>query len=317
MDEVQVAGTTLLSKSEITMTKEVAEWLCSMNEIKGERPFREQHVNHLSGEMIKGLFQAEQANLMTCVCDEKYGDLPAGTEYRINGHHTSWAFIQCVEAGFTPTFTIDMLKYRAATVADMKALYARTDAGAPRTKGHRTFVQVNDYRDYVTFSKNTIDLVSAAIPVWFANSDGIKTNLTSEQIVRIMNSTHYDLCVSVCRIITQCGVHRTGHKMIGRAPVVAAMLATAAVAATEAVEFWTGMANGIGFRDGGDPRLILRDHLSEHSLSAGRSSLKSGKDIVMAESMYRWCLYAWNAWRRGKQLKQLRVDSKNTRPEVV
>jgi hypothetical protein len=116
------------------------------------------------------------------------------------------------------------------------------------------------------------------------------------------------LCAKVANFMQQnCSSSATAH--MRRSPVVAAMLETFKKAPIKAEEFWLAVGNSVGFSSAYDPRLVLRNELNRHALQARTTSVTTQGRSVSVEKMYQWCIYAWNAWREGRELKVLSARS--------
>lgn len=84
-----------------------------------------------------------------------------------------------------------------------------------------------------------------------------------------------------------------------RVPVVAAMYGTFEKNDAEARIFWDQVARGGKEFDDNAPSTVLDEWLK--SIKEEHASVKPGE-------FYRGCVYAWNAYREGKSLKEIKFD---------
>lgn len=90
-----------------------------------------------------------------------------------------------------------------------------------------------------------------------------------------------------------------------RAPIVAAMYATFIRNEAEARKWWDQVARGGVEFDDNAPSTVVDSWLK---------ASKEGEltDALKPAQYYLGCIYAWNAYREGKTLKEIRADSKKT-----
>jgi len=106
----------------------------------------------------------------------------------------------------------------------------------------------------------------------------------------------------------------TRHVM--RRPTIAAMYATFDKAPTIAAMFWQRVCDGLGINNKNDPCGRLRTELLRTAINVGGSRTSQDIKCVDSETMYRWCIQAWNCYRAGEELKAFRVDLDKARPAV-
>lgn len=83
------------------------------------------------------------------------------------------------------------------------------------------------------------------------------------------------------------------------AAIVAALFSTFEVNETVAKEFWASVAKG-GNDEPGDPATVLDDWLERAKGDGKVLNLKPGH-------LYQGCIYAWNAYRTGRDIKDIKV----------
>lgn len=75
--------------------------------------------------------------------------------------------------------------------------------------------------------------------------------------------------------------------------------------------------DGVGLTARYDPRLTLRDGLQGANLRGNAEiPTRGGGRTVLPDDMYAWCVNAWNAWRRGEELRTLRGTINGARPTI-
>lgn len=297
-------GLSVVKNSKVAFTKEMAERLLQMKAVPWERPLRNNHVSFLIGEMKKGTFLTELATLATCVCEELGGD-----EHRINGQHTAWARAELPDADYTPS-PITMLKYRAITVDDMRRLYASFDRGAPRTRSNVIEAYLGGTEQFGSVSPTLVKLLASSLAFWLWESPFMRGQHSADDVAYLMQRDHADLVNKVAVFAGESPI-LLSLDFLRRASVVAAMMETFSKAQKQSEEFWHAVKIGIGFTNADDPRLRLRNALM--TCNVMKSTAKEKKKAIDQETMYRWCIAAWNAWRSDEPVKSLRAPNKRHR----
>jgi hypothetical protein len=126
-----------------------------------------------------------------------------------------------------------------------------------------------------------------------------------------MEGEQYQICHEVATFINDVAVSEV---FIRRACVCAAVFATFNKAKSDAHQFWTAVRTGIGIDTVTDPRKTIRDYLQRMKVAGGNAYNRT--NMVSGEVMFRACIYAWNAWRREEQLRQINCPSSKNRPPV-
>ena len=80
---------------------------------------------------------------------------------------------------------------------------------------------------------------------------------------------------------------------------IAAVLATFDKRPRAAEDFWMPVATGAGFMGNHEPGLRLRTLLADIAVK----SHSKDKVNMTPEQIYRVCLYCWNKWRDGEELR--------------
>lgn len=292
----------LIGRATRELTIKWAEELIDMP-VLWDRPMEDQWVAKLVAAMKRGTFLPEQVNIVTCT----FG----GKEYRMNGQHTSWARLAMPEDYRCP---VTHYRYKAETENDMRRLYATIDRAKARTSGNIVVSYLFGTPEWKGYSKAVLTKLSEGLAYWLCETAHQRQMRDADDRAYLMRVNHLDLAKKVGQFITDEAGESARH--ILRRPVIGAMFATFNKAAAPAREFWQAVRDGVGFVDKHDPRLTLRNGLLSASISLGIGAQPDRKSVAV-EEMHRWCLNAWNAWRRGDQLKILKAVLGCERPKVI
>jgi len=270
-----------------------------------DRRLRPNHVKHLHQTMIRGTFVPSWVTIIVCRCNEAYKDNKAGTVYRMNGQHTSWARLEMPKNYRCP---VNFEKWTAKTVADMRQLYASIDRGAKRTKANVLQSYLGGSDQYGEFASDAVRVVAAGLETLLFDERARRRECDGDSLAYLMLTDHYDTCQKACEFYeshkkTQQHVH------LWRAPVSAVMIESLSKAPVIAKrDFWEYVATGVGFDEKYDARLTYRNALMNCTINTG-NRLVHTKRIVSGEQMFRWGQTAWNAFREGRELRVMRAQS--------
>ena len=294
----------VLFDKKIDFTKEVAMEFIEKNEFEAERPLRDDHVEALVQHAKNGTFLLEQAALADCLC--KFD----GSTRRLNGHHTCW-MRHYMPDDWTPK--IRHVRYEVQTEDEFRTLYSLFDRNAPRSAGHVTQSRLFGSEKYKGISKRALSYAKNGLSYWlWGNDHSERMRHRIDEIVTLMETDHYQLCYDVATFIN--GLPNS-ESFMSRGSVSGAVFATFARAKGDADKFWSSVRSGLGMAEATDPRKVLRDYLQTKKVVGANSYTK--KDMVPSEAMYRACIHAWNAWRKGEQLHQINAPlASKVRPAV-
>lgn len=296
-------GLKLVKRESVELDHDLATGHLNLLEFGADRPLNNAHVLRLMTAMKRGTFMPEQVMLITCTLD--------GKEYRMNGQHTCWARLEMPANYRCP---VQRLRYRAETENDMRRLYASIDRMKGRSGGNVVCSYLFDTPEWAGFSKATVMKLAEAIGFWLWENDHQRHSRDGDDRAYLLMTTYYKLG----RLVGQFVQDSVGEsaKHIRRRPVIAAMLATFSKGQGPAIEFWTAVRDGVGFGSKTDPRLVLRNNLVNAAIGVGMGAAEDKKSVD-GEEMYRWCIYAWNTWRRDEPLKQLKAMRGADRPRPI
>lgn len=296
----------LTAKAAVDFLEQYLEFL--VGDDKVDRVLDENHVILLEREMKAGSFLWEQVNLVICNCE--------GATYRLNGQHTTWARIYAEEHHSLPTGArcpVQLLKYEAATIADMRRLYASLDSAKPRSQANKIAALLLGTKDFPGYRKKDLNLLAAGLGIWKWPNLTARTIHKAQDRATLLLTEHKKIALGTGTIIRE--VKPADVKHIARAPVVAAMLATFDKAQQFAGDFWRAVRDGVNLADKEDPIYVLRHYLFTTTVSTVSSGTTDTK-VVSQEEMFRACLHAWNAKRANRRIKHLRVTLGEERPLI-
>jgi len=293
----------LVKNTKVNFTHDLAQRILTYQAVPWERELRNNHVSFLIREMMKDTFLAELATLATCACEED------GKEYRVNGQHTCWARLEITEEEYSAK-PISVLKYKATTIADLRRLYASFDRGTPRTRSNIIQAYLGDTEQFKGVTSTLVRALASAVSFWLWEKTKDRAEHGADDVAYLMQRDHADLINKVVLYMEEKPVF-CNEPWLRRSPVVAAVLETFSKAQKPSEEFWNSIKIGVGFETGDDPRLRLRNMLMNSVINSSMNV--SGKKRTDQESIYRWCITAWNAWRAGDKVKLIRTSNKRQR----
>jgi len=293
-------GIRLASRKSIRLDEALALRLLEMEKVAYERPLREGDVQELMKAALGHTFRYELVNLAYATHN--------GVDYRINGQHTCWAAMNCKEL----TGDVTLLHYRVDSEEDLRILYSSYDRGAPRTRAHVMFAHLHGLALLDDMANRSVALLGQGYAFWRWDSQAARSRTRPETVAYKLQTDDQETISKIVDAWRLDGVPLDNARHMRRAPVVAAMLATFEIVPTKiAREFWDAVRTGANLQ-AGDPRLLLRDRLSATGVQGSQK-----KDKITGDTMYHWCITAWNAWRRGRTLEHLTVRNAGQRPRPL
>lgn len=299
----------LTNSRKVQLTHELAMKILETTEVPGDRGLRKAQVDKIIMNMRRNTFRYETVSLATAVCREN------GVEYRENGQHTCQAAL-ALPADF-PHEKVNLLTYECDTLEDVRTLYGTFDQNAVRTKSNVVISQLKGTSQFQGVSDRIIRTLTAGVSVWQWDTGAKRSAHDGEDVAYLIQKDH---AVTVNRVVefvvANGGFTSEGSKFMDRSSVYAALLETFGAVPTKAPEFWNAVATGARLEDH-DPRLKLRNTLMVTKLHNANAKVKgqAGRSAG-TEEMYRWCVHAWNAWRKGEKLRQLKTSTDTPRPKA-
>jgi len=207
---------------------------------------------------------------------------------------------------------IRYLRYEVDSEEDFRKLYSLIDRGAPRSTGHITQARLFGTDQYKGASKRTITDVRTGLAYWLWGNDATeRARHRIDEIITLMETDHYQICHDVASFLNDLSA---SEHFIRRAAVIGAIFASFNKAKQDANVFWTSVRTGLDYSEAGDPRKTIRDYLQRMKVAGANSFNKA--NMVPAETMYRACIYSWNAFRRKEKLSQIMVPTSSNRPPI-
>lgn len=278
------------------------------NDSAVDRNLRDHHVTYLMNCMMRGTFRPEWVTIITCILKEPLDKHPIDTEFRMNGQHTCWA-----RAGMPAEWQcpVRFQVYEAATVADMRLLYASIDRNKARTSGDVLNAHLAGIEQFKGVPRKIVQCVASGLAFWLWGDEGrASTGHDSDDTAHQIQTTHKDLSGHITEYIMSAARKHQNH--ITRSPVMAGLFETFQACKTKAPEFWNIVRDGVGADNRSDPRFKLYEALNKANIvsnvgGASPASRRTSKKTVNREEMYRWCIHCWNSWRKGEEMQSLRA----------
>lgn len=304
-------GLKLLSSRTEELNHSLSEDILSTNEFDGDRDLSSAHVKSLVNHMQRGTFRSELVNIIQCRCAEScknsVGEIVSGgATWRLNGQHTAWARLEMPPSYRCP---VTVRRYSAKTEYDMRQLYTSIDRGKARSRVSQSYAIMAGVDDLKKYHKSHLRYIDSGFSMWKWESRDERRTHDSNDTVYVMIADHVK---TACHVLDEISCRPTNtHKFLLRQPIVAAMFATYDKAVAPSREFWGAVTDGVGFSTASDPRNRLRLKLLQYSLNATQVN---NHRVTDSETMHRWCLNAWNLWRGGETVNNIR--SIKARPKM-
>lgn len=291
----------VVSDQLVTLDKAKAEEYLSLPEFDGERKPSEDWVQRLRDEMARGSFVPQSVLLASAWLDD--------TRYKINGQHTCWAIF--LSTG-DPSYQVREVVYRVDDLKQLKLLYSKFDVGRTRSVGHRLRVLLCDTPELADIPPELVEKIALAIRFWQIPGRDERDHYQPEQTAALALKHHLGTFKKVGDYLAELPrEHRPRNQ-----PLLAAMCATFDKAPVKAAEFWTPVLDGVGLPSRTDPRYVLRTLIQNSMLRDSRKHSDGSKESILAEDLYAACIHAWNKWRSGESIKQLRPRAIGKRPKL-
>jgi len=222
-----------------------------------------------------------------------------GRTYRMNGQHSS-EMLCTLDGMFPPNGTVFMSKYKVPNKAGLALLFRQFD---DRKSGRSTADVAGAYQGLVDELKD-IPREKGKTAI-----DGIAWYMAAVQGLPVARGDDkYDL-------FNNAGLHPFIHwiadlftsktpELEKHPPVIAAMFGTYEANTSEAKRFWDEVARSGDQFDDNAPSTVLDNWLRVNHE-------KPDPDIKQA-NVYQGAVFAWNAYRAGKQIPAIRADAKKS-----
>ena len=223
---------------------------------------------------------------------------------RVNGQHSSQMLAELAE-GFPTGLKVHLDEYEVSDLQSLALLFLQFDhrkSGRSAADVAGAFQNVEELHDVPRpIGKVAIDGVS-----WYrAQIEKAPTPRGDEQYTLFHEFNLHDFVKWMGDVFSM----KTPE--MKRVPVVAAMYATFSVHESESRKFWESVARGGAEYEENAPATVLDEWLKRIKMKEERDDKRP-----TAAQIYQGCIYAYNAYRKGQPLKNIRYDFK-TYPEPI
>jgi hypothetical protein len=272
-------------------TLELATKFIEMENFVGERKLNDRHVDFLLEEAKNGRFLGDITALASCTCGWD------GKVRRLNGQHTSWMRTS-MPKDWCPT--VHVLHYKADREEDFRSLYGSFDRILVRSNKHVVVSGFYGTEEFKEISAGNLGRLAAGLRLWTCESS--RDTRPIDRVMELMKGKHYKLVIEVSQFLNGISPSSATH-MYCRAPVTAAMFATFDKSVSDSLKFWEMVRDGGGSTT--HPAQVLMKYLIKTNIRSEPGN--RNYSAVPREDMFRICISAWNSFRRGDQIKMLRV----------
>ena len=277
---------TLRSSTTQPVTRELVTMVATMTPSPTERPFSEKRLTFL---------QERYANQLFVPCHWAYVWL-GGSKLRMNGQHSSTMLMKLPDPFPTGLYAhID--EYEAETPEDMALLFRQFDARVSvRSPGDVAGAYQNTYPELSGIPASVAKLGIEGIAWYLRVIEGVPTGKGDDRYTLFKQPVHYEFLRWLGGVIDM----KTPE--LRKIEVIAAMYATDLANTAEARSFWEDVARG------GHP---YEDSHPTTTLDTWLKLCKEGKceDTMKQAYHYQGCIYAWNAFRENRSIKDIRFST--------
>jgi hypothetical protein len=269
-------------------------WLSDFH-FEGNRILWKRHVEWLADEMAKGAFKPVEPIAFACYQGEKW---------LINGQHRLWAIIASSRP--QPEFVLEIELPNRDAVA---AYYGACDI--QRTRKFADMIKVYDLLDATKLSTDQVRQVGASVAFirtgfrHYAGRTATRPNFAEQSNDTIAYGTaakeYYGAIADAYPGSMAKALRRAAAVSVG---LVLFKWVSQEDGRLKVEEFWRAVATG-EMMSKGDPRWILRNHISETRMPSASSNVK--RKTEGAGDQARVIAACWNAWYRGHTLHKVPV----------
>jgi hypothetical protein len=288
----------VVSDTEVALTKEQAYQFLELETFEGERQVNERHVQNLFNQWAAGRFMWEHVIIGTCDCN--------GHTYRINGQHTCWMRVN-ITKDIDPK--VRVMHYKVNDAEQLRALYCVFDRAKSRTPSHIVRASLSGTRLAAELWPSVLDRLTSGFRMWRWDNYEEWNAIQPEDLVTLVEGEYNN----IFRVVGFCFQELYEWKYIRKAAIIAAMFATFSVSVKASLEFWRAVGAGLGLDDRNDARYKLRRYLEDKTQSKDGMSKK---DRVTSEETYRASVHCWNHWRKGTPIVA-GIKLPNKRPKAI
>jgi len=265
---------------------ERAKQLLVLNTWEGQRTLSKSKVDHYVNMMRTGQMRRVDIAIMNV---NGYGSWLA------NGQHVLNAIIE-----YGNSFPVSIATYGCDTMRDAADLFATFDVHATRTQTQIIKSYKHTFDDERITSQPDRALSLCANAFWYIMNGCTFKKLSTSTPDKTLKPK---LLISYPDDVAAVSKYCKGY--FRKTAVVAAIIQTVRkVGAATAYTFWDAVDTGSMLRSC-DPRYRLRETLINKSYR----KMSTVNVYSRMDEEYRLCISAWNSWRAGKTIKNLRSTS--------
>jgi hypothetical protein len=300
LDELDVDK---ISDRRIPFTEQRAIDYIELPVFPGEREVNEAHVQFLHDQIRARRFNWDLVQIAKADFE--------GKTYKINGQHCAWLRFSLGVLEVEPQ--VREIHYSVKSIAQLKTLYGTFDRAKPRTDPHLVRVELVGTPAAEGLTSRQISRLAPAFRFWkygdMSTSDDAR-RCGAAELAAMIQADYSQLFNIVGHFIYAIQGDKLAMARIDKMSVIAAMIDNFNKVPTLAPEFWRPVAESTGLEKD-DARWHLVRYLD--SIAMQRSNTNSMKRIVSTEEVYRVCIAAWNRWRAGERVSQLRPTAKRVK----
>ena len=276
-----------LRKSEnVVITRELANTFVAMTPSPTERPFSEKRLKFLRAKYDANLF-------IPCQWSSAW---LGGTQLRMNGQHSSQMLSKLPDP-FPTNLRAYVDEYEVGSPGELVDLFKQFDV----RESARSASDVAGAYQYTYPELSDIPAPIAKIGIegiaWYLRViEGVPTGKGDDRYQLFRQPVHYDFLHWLANVLDM----KTPE--MRKIEVIAAMYATDLAAPDESHVFWEEVARGGKPYEDQHPTTILDKWLK---------ACREGKcdDTMKLAFHYQGCVYAWNASREGRTIKDIKFNT--------
>lgn len=290
----------------LQLDQKLCKHILSLQSLKRERPFDQDHCQTLRDHMVLGTFNWELVLLGLIHYN--------GAWHRCNGQHTAMAALSAIIADkeFVPGY-VKVLTYRAETLEQVRRIYASFDTNKPRTSAHLLAVLTEGSSLERQITLPYLQKYAAGFRHWqYGPREAGRQRHSPETLIRHFQSTRYNaLLLAVHSVATKKVTDQNRFSLLSGC--VAAMFECFDKQPRKGPEFWGKVLSGLNMASDTDPAFWLRTMYSTVHLRKARQN--KGWKQYSQEDNYRLSIVCFNKWLQGD--KALRLAVPNERIEAL
>jgi len=278
----------LISSEVVDLTPELARQWHDMKPTPTERLLDPKRVNHLKERIAEGRAVPFQWAAVTVKS--------TGDTFRANGQHSSEAIIQ-LDRNLPKGLKAVVDRYEVPDMHGAVLLFRQIDdRRSSRTARDVARVYQGIVHDVEKIDPKVAKVGNDGLGWWRRQIEGVPVP-SGDDIYDLFNETGLH---SFLNWLGETLSMKTPELTNG--PVVAAMYATFITGEEQARKFWVSVGRGGDQYDENDPATVLDDWL--------KAAKENHENRLKPGEYYQGCIYAWNAMREDKQIKDIKYDYK-------